>query len=131
MLLFTLFEVISNVLLQAGSGTNFPDKVNVAEAVDATTETAKGVDKIVAIPLICIPVDSNSLLVLPLSRSSNTFQQALGAMLCYAFAFKLLPKRSWCCLLRLSGGFHDPVATTFEQPGVFFFTSFNAIFLTF
>ena len=79
--LLSLFEVISNVLLQAGSGTDFPDKVNVAEAVDATTETAKGVDKVVAIPLICIPVGSNSLLVLPFSRSSNTFQQALGAML--------------------------------------------------
>lgn len=70
------------MLLQAGSGTGFPDKVNVAEAEDATTETAKGVNKVVAIPLICIPVGSNSLLVLPFSLSSSTFQQTLGAMLC-------------------------------------------------
>lgn len=122
MLLSSLFEVISNVLLQGGSGTDFPDNVNVAEAVDATTEMAKGMDKVVAIPLVCIPVGSNSLLMLPVFHSSTTFQQVLGATLCYAFAFfKLFPTRSWCCLLRLSGGFHDPVGSTFEQPGLLVF----------
>lgn len=76
MLLSSLFEVISNVLLQGGSGTDFPDNVNVAEAVDATTEMAKGMDKVVAIPLVCIPVGSNSLLMLPffiLQPLSNKF----------------------------------------------------------
>jgi hypothetical protein len=65
-------------------------------------------------------------------HSSTTFQQVLGATLCYAFAFfKLFPTRSWCCLLRLSGGFHDPVGSTFEQQVCLFsYTLFNTTFLT-
>lgn len=132
MLLSSLFEVISNVLLQGGSGTDFPDNVNVAEAVDATTEMAKGMDKVVAIPLVCIPVGSNSLLMLPffiLQPLSNKFL----VLRC------VTPLPSLSCFQRAPGAafFACQVGSTIllvalsnNQVCLFSYTLFNTTFLT-